>query len=158
MRTGTAAAGGGPGCDCRPEPEQASSERLRLREAALPGAVRSLRRSFRRWAAASGADEDTVDAMVLLTDEAITNVVEHAAREHPCTVELLAGARGCSDGLAVTVQDDGEWRPPPEDPGYRGRGTTLISRLADRSTITTSPHGTTVRMCWSTRRPGADAA
>lgn len=158
MRTGTAVAGGGPGCDCRPESEQASSEGLRLREAALPGAVRSLRRSFRRWAAASGADEDTVDAMVLLTDEAITNVVEHAAREHPCTVELLAGARGCSGGLAVTVQDDGRWRPPPEDPGYRGRGTTLIARLADRSRITTSPHGTTVRMCWSTRRPGADAA
>jgi serine/threonine-protein kinase RsbW len=107
-----------------------------------------MRRALRRWLAESDVDEEIAETMLLVTDEAVTNAVEHAARERPCTVEVLAGP-GCDGGIAVTVRDDGRW-VPPSAPGYRGRGITLIERLTDRSSVTTSPTGTTVRMCWFT--------
>lgn len=117
-------------------------------EPARPEAVRALRRGLHHWVTEAGIDEDTADAMVLLADEAVTNVVEHAVCDEPCTVELVAGPRACGGGIAVLVRDDGEWRPQPEDRGFRGRGVTLMGRMAQRCSITTSHTGTTVRMCW----------
>ena len=135
-----------PPCECWPTDDDAH---YRARQAARPEAVRALRRGLRRWLAEHVLDEDTAEAVLLLADEAVTNAVEHAVLHHPCTVELVAGTRACGGGVAVLVRDDGTWRPPPDDSGFRGRGVTLMGRMADRSTITASEHGTTVRMCWA---------
>ncbi|MDL5160337.1 ATP-binding protein [Actinomycetospora termitidis] len=115
----------------------------------MPPAVRTLRRGLREWMTDRDLDDDLADAVLLLADEAVTNAVEHAGGERRCTVEVVANTRGCGGGIAVMIRDDGTWRRPPEDPGFRGRGVTLMGRLADRSSISTSPAGTTVRLCWA---------
>jgi len=38
-------------------------------------------------------------------------------------------------GLDVAVDDDGTWRPPPADRGFRGRGIEMIRRLAAEAAI-----------------------
>ena len=38
-----------------------------------------------------------------------------------------------------------DWRPPPEDPGYRGRGIALIRELAEEVAVEPSEEGTRVR-------------
>ncbi|MEJ2871939.1 ATP-binding protein [Actinomycetospora sp. OC33-EN08] len=142
---------GGPVCDCAPAVDVpgASPGGFSSREPARPPAVRTLRRRLREWMATRDLDEDLTDAVLLLADEAVTNAVEHAAGERGCTVEVVANTRGCGGGIAVMVRDDGVWRPQPEDRGYRGRGVTLMGRMADRSSISTSASGTTVRLCWA---------
>ncbi|GAA4821099.1 hypothetical protein GCM10023201_03330 [Actinomycetospora corticicola] len=119
---------------------------------ARPNAVRAVRLQLREWVAAADLDEDTADAVVQLTDEAVTNAVEHATTDgDTCVVDVLANRPPCGSGVAVVVHDDGTWKPPG-DPGYRGRGVRLIGLMSDRSTITTSASGTTVRMCWTDPR------
>ena len=120
---------------------------------ATPGAVRALRTAVRRWTDTLDLDDDTAEDVVLLVDEAVTNVVEHAGHDRVCRVHLIARPRPCGAGWAVRVGDDGQWQPPPDDPGFRGRGVQLMGRLAHRSTITTGCGETAVTMCWSHRPP-----
>ena len=113
-------------------------------------AVPSLRRLLRTWIDETGLHPDLAEDVVLAVDEAVTNVVEHAYPRQ-CGEVRLRLVRSGPGGLEVTVEDDGTWRTPPEDPGFRGRGVQLIHGLADRARITHSPHGTTVSMCWDAR-------
>ncbi|MFC5061852.1 ATP-binding protein [Actinomycetospora atypica] len=110
-------------------------------------AVSGLRRLLRTWIREDGLHPDLAEDVVLAVDEAVTNVVEHAYPGQ-CGEVRLRLARSAPGELEVTVEDDGTWRPPPEDPGFRGRGVQLIHGLADRARITHSPRGTTVSMCW----------
>jgi serine/threonine-protein kinase RsbW len=126
---------------------------LDVTRTATPGAVHTLRDATRRWVSSLDFDTDTAEDVVLLVDEAVTNVVEHACQDHHCRVHLIARPRPCGTGWAVQVSDDGQWLPPPNDPGFRGRGVQLIGRLAHRSTITTGEGETTVNMCWSAEAP-----
>lgn len=115
--------------------------------AATRDAVTSLRRLLRTWIGEAGLHPDLAEDVVLAVDEAVTNVVEHAYPRQCGEVRLRLVRSGPGD-LEVTVEDDGTWRSPPEDPGFRGRGVQLIHGLADRAQITHSPHGTTVSMGW----------
>jgi two-component sensor histidine kinase len=118
-----------------------------VRSDALPQAVPALRRMVRRWVADLGLDEETAEAVVLSTDESVTNSVEHAFPGEPGRVWLLL--RATDDGeVLVVVADDGVWRPPTH-PGYRGRGLLLIRALADHVDVDTGPDGTTVGMRWT---------
>lgn len=146
-------------CVCWPDAGIAGSPvgELRVERPAVPASVRDMRTSVRDWATSAGFDPSTVDAIVLAVDEAVTNVVDHAHpadhdhRDGSGTVEIVlhAASRPCGAGAAVSIADDGTWRPPPPDPGHRGRGVHLMGRLSDRSTITTTDRGTTVRLCWA---------
>ncbi|MCD2195883.1 ATP-binding protein [Actinomycetospora endophytica] len=139
----------GPDCVCWPAPDRERDhiDQIRERLPAGPAAIRQLRRLMRSWVAAVALDDELAESIVLIVDEAVTNAVEHACPDRTCQIELVAGPRGCGDGVAVVVVDDGVWQEPT-DPGYRGRGVTLIGQLAQRSTIETTEHGTVVRMCW----------
>ena len=136
-------------CVCWPtrEPE-GTTGRLRRREPARARSVTLLRRALREWLDDEGVDEDTTENILLAVGEAVTNAAEHACPERDCAVELLAGPRVCGPGIAVMVNDDGAWRPPPGDPGWRGRGMQLMDRLARRASIESGADGTTVRLCW----------
>jgi serine/threonine-protein kinase RsbW len=108
----------------------------------------ALRRSFRLWLAGV-ADEDTVDDLTLAVYEALANVVDHAyaTTDTPGAMRLWAAVTGPSDGereLVVTVSDDGAWRLA-QDPGWRGRGISLMRSLT-RASVLSGPTGTTVRM------------
>lgn len=146
---------GAPACVCEPSTTAATPPpgRFSAHQPALPATVRSVRRGLQAWAAERDLDDELAAAIVQVTDEAVTNVVEHAVGQRPCTVEVLADTRGCGGGVAVLVRDDGTWRPQPTDRGFRGRGLTMIARLAERATVTASAAGTTVRMCWADPSP-----
>ena len=46
----------------------------------------------------------------------------------------------------MRVEDFGQWRPVPADPGFRGRGLMLIRRLAEEVVVEPTPGGgTTIR-------------
>ena len=149
-------------CVCRPIPGLGVPE-LHLEQAVIPAAVRSVRIAVRAWARDAGLDPDVLDSVVLAVDEAVANVIDHAylprgtrtaddgteaAENDGDRIEVRASGKPCGAGVAVSIVDHGTWRPPPRDPGHRGRGVRVIGYVAHRSTITPTAHGTTVHMCW----------
>ncbi len=106
-----------------------------------------IRRLLTSWANGQDLDEDTVQAIVLSGYEALANSVEHGYREQGGGhVELYASRD--DDVVTITVVDHGQWRTPPEHPGFRGRGLDLVRGLSTRAEVVTSDHGTTVTMSW----------
>ncbi|MDN5860774.1 MAG: ATP-binding protein [Pseudonocardia sp.] len=106
-----------------------------------------MRRRIAAWLANCGLDTDTIDDIVLATNEALANAAEHAFDDGTGEVRLLADREGF-DELRVIVQDRGEWRPPPAHPGHRGHGLTLMAALAQRCRVHRDRGGTTVEMYW----------
>ena len=104
-----------------------------------------VRKALEEWAFTAGLPDTTVMDVVLAGYEAMANAAEHGYRARPGTIDLLATCD--DDEVVVVVRDRGDWRPPPADPGYRGRGLVLI-RSMSHAEIEPGPHGTTVRMRW----------
>ena len=50
--------------------------------------------------------------------------------------------------LDVVIADQGKWRVPDADAGFRGRGLLVIRGLAGNVTLSPAEHGTTIRMRW----------
>jgi serine/threonine-protein kinase RsbW len=106
-----------------------------------------MRRLLTGWAAKEGLDDETAQAIVLSGYEVLANSVEHGYRDHgEGPVELYAYC--LDDMVTVTIVDHGQWRPPPADPGFRGRGLDLVRGLSNRADVTRSDQGTTVTMTW----------
>jgi serine/threonine-protein kinase RsbW len=120
------------------------AERLELRVAATPDAVRAIRRAVRDFARRHHVAD--TDAVALAVTEAATNAVVHAYRD---------GARGdvrvvaCAepDRLVVVVRDYGcGMRPRHNSPGL-GMGLSMIGHLAARFNVEAPDGaGTRVRM------------
>jgi anti-sigma regulatory factor (Ser/Thr protein kinase) len=107
----------------------------------------SARRLLTGWANEKGIDTETVEAIVLSGYEVLANSVEHGYRENGGgRVELYASRK--DDLVTVTVVDHGQWRTPPAEPGFRGRGLALVRGLSTHAEVTRSGHGTTVTMTW----------
>jgi anti-anti-sigma factor len=128
---------------------------LRQRLPARPEQLAVMRRAVRRWAASAALSVDASDDLLLALGEAAANAVEHAYRDGAEGDWCYEVAR-CGDGsTAVVVQDRGTWRPPPADPGHRGRGVALVRQLAEDVVLDHAGPGTTVRFRLpGTRRPG----
>jgi serine/threonine-protein kinase RsbW len=99
-----------------------------------------------RWASAAGMPAELRDDMVLAAYEAMANAAEHGYRGQGGVIEVHANRT--DDSVVVTVADRGEWRPPPADNGFRGRGLRLIEALSQRSAVIPARTGTTVVMTW----------
>jgi serine/threonine-protein kinase RsbW len=106
-----------------------------------------VRSRLRKWAIAVGIPSDYADDVELASYEALANAAEHAYPSGRPRVDLEAVAT-TDRGVLVTVRDHGRWRPPPPDPGFRGRGLGMIRALAHRSEIERTDHGTVVHMRW----------
>jgi anti-sigma regulatory factor (Ser/Thr protein kinase) len=122
-----------------------------LRWADIPANATRLvgvRRALQEWALAAGLPHTTATDIVLASYEAMANAAEHAYRHRTGTIDLLATCD--DDEVVVIVRDRGDWRPPPSDPGHRGRGLLMI-RSMSHAEIEPGPDGTTVRMRWSRR-------
>ena len=118
---------------------------LRQRLPADPAQLAVMRRAVRRWAAAAALTDDQSDDLLLALGEAAANAVEHAYRDGATGDWTYEVARQGDGSLAVVVQDWGSWRPPPADPGFRGRGVEFVRHLADEVDIERGDTGTTVR-------------
>ena len=78
-----------------------------------------------------------------MLSEAATNAVETPTGGRGG--EFVYSVRRRDDGaIRVEVQDFGRWRPPPADPGYRGRGLAVIHNLADEVALEVGESGTRV--------------
>ncbi|MDD7968094.1 SpoIIE family protein phosphatase [Actinomycetospora lemnae] len=118
-------------------------EPLRLRLPATPASLRTSRQQVTRWAARAGVAQGHADDLHLTLGEAVTNAIEHAYPDGDGEVSLEV-ARTHSGTVRVTVSDEGRWRPPPSDPGHRGRGLVLIREIADDVEIQCGASGTQV--------------
>jgi serine/threonine-protein kinase RsbW len=106
-----------------------------------------VRKEVEKWALAAGFSREIVTDIVAASYEALANAAEHGYRNQPGTIDLLAT---CGDTeIEIVVRDRGEWRPPPADPGFRGRGLVMIRSMSSHAEIEHGPDGTTVRMLWS---------
>jgi anti-sigma regulatory factor (Ser/Thr protein kinase) len=120
--------------------------RLRLTGAPLAAQLPGARHEVERWAQAVGLSEPLVEDVVLAAHEALANVADHAYPDG--AGHALLDAR-CADGvLETTVRDEGTWRTPADDPGWRGRGLVIIRGLADEVDVQHDGSGTVVRMRW----------
>jgi serine/threonine-protein kinase RsbW len=121
---------------------------VRMRLLAVPAAASLVRERLRGWLGALGWGEADLDDVVLAVHEAVTNSIEHGyAGAEPGEVEVV-GARlveGAVQRARFTVRDDGRWRPP-RDPGYRGRGVTVMRGCMAEVTIRPGDGGTEVEM------------
>jgi anti-sigma regulatory factor (Ser/Thr protein kinase) len=119
-----------------------------MRLPAVPAAASLVRERLRGWLGALGWAEADLDDVVLAVHEAVTNSIEHSyAGTEPGEVEIL-GARlveGDAQRARFTVRDDGHWLPP-RDPGYRGRGVTVMRGCMDEVQIRPGDEGTEVEM------------
>lgn len=120
------------------------AERLELRLAAEPSAVRVIRRAVRDFAIAHRVHD--TDAVALAVTEAVANAVVHAYRNGDRgDVRVVACAE--PDRLVVVVRDYGcGMRPRPDSPGL-GIGLPTIGHLAaDFNIEAPEAAGTRLRM------------
>jgi anti-anti-sigma factor len=116
---------------------------LELHLPARPESLGAMRRRVAAWARTSALPPVALDDLQLALGEAATNAVEHAYRDDEDGVVDVRLAR-CDDGaVEVVVRDHGVWRPVPADPGYRGRGLTLVRELTAETEVTSQPEGGT---------------
>jgi anti-sigma regulatory factor (Ser/Thr protein kinase) len=117
---------------------------LEQRLPADPRRLSAVRRAVAAWSAQAALSDDATADLQLLLSEAITNAVEHAYRGAEAGEFVYSVRRRPDAGVRVVVQDFGRWRPPPDDPGYRGRGLAVIHNLAEEVSLDFSDDGTRI--------------
>ncbi|GAA3236686.1 hypothetical protein GCM10017691_35200 [Pseudonocardia petroleophila] len=109
---------------------------------ARPDQLAVVRRDVAAWTTAAALSEDTGDDLQLALGEALANAVEHAYRGRAPGEYRYRLDQRADGAVQVEVSDEGSWRPPPEDPGYRGRGLLVIDRLTGGAVVERSAQGT----------------
>ena len=109
------------------------------------------RRCGRGWRA-PGWRRATRELVVLAAGELCANSVEHAYPPGSDAAVEVALAREPGGVLTLVVRDRGRWRPPPADPGDRGRGLGIVRALMHTVDVDPGGDGTTVSVRY---RPGA---
>jgi anti-anti-sigma factor len=128
---------------------------LRLWFAARADQLAVVREAMRSWLASARVDAGDAEVVVLAAGELCANAVEHAYPPGTeAAVEVML-AREPGGGLTLIVRDRGRWRPPPEDPGARGRGLSIVRALMHAVDIDEGADGTTVS---ARLEPGAGVA
>jgi anti-sigma regulatory factor (Ser/Thr protein kinase)/putative methionine-R-sulfoxide reductase with GAF domain len=116
---------------------------LKLRLAADPDVLSTLRRQLARWLKENGVDERATFDIVLACSEASANAAEHAYPPTRGHFDVEAVHDG--DQVEIRVSDAGTWRPN-EDRG-QGRGLMLMRGLVHEVSIERGdPDGTVVTL------------
>ena len=129
---------------------------LLLELPADPSCLKAVRTRTRAWLVAAGWPDQDADDVVYAVSEAASNAVEHAYPPGPHPLDRNGRGPGlriagtvlgdASNGFCaeVRVRDHGRWRPPPADPGHRGRGLVVMRSSLASVAIRTGPAGTEV--------------
>lgn len=114
-----------------------------------------LRATLRAWLSQRAISKDETDDVLLAIGEACTNSIDHAYRGQPGEIDVRIDDHAYH--LAVSVSDHGTWRFPGPHSDGRGRGSTIMSKVASRVTTETGGSGTTVTflVTTSSRRSSA---
>jgi anti-sigma regulatory factor (Ser/Thr protein kinase) len=124
---------------------------LYVRVTMAPTQMALLRSRVLEWTRAVGLLEDDQQDIVMAADEAIANAIEHAFSDTAGTVTLFAARDGLARAVHVIVSDNGTWQEPPAEVGNRGRGLSMMDRLADVFDLHHDENGTTVVLSWARR-------
>jgi GAF domain-containing protein len=109
-----------------------------------PGDLAPARQAIRDWAGSQQLTGPQETDLLIACGEALGNAIDHAYDgTEPGPVQLLL-TRDPTRRIHVQVSDQGRWRTPALSPGNRGNGLTLIRQVAEQTSITTGPDGTTV--------------
>jgi GAF domain-containing protein/anti-sigma regulatory factor (Ser/Thr protein kinase) len=103
------------------------------------GDVRML---LRRWLRGRGASESEAYDILVASQEACANAVEHAYGPGLRSFELDATCEG--EVITVTVRDHGSWRPPRGV--NRGRGLPMMEALMEHVDVAHTDEGTIVTL------------
>lgn len=113
--------------------------------------VATLREQVKTWlAGAVEIDHERLCDILLATDEALANCVDHAYRDRDTDANGLMTLRMAYDRVQqlveISVTDQGCWVEPAArtQTSIRGRGLILMRALADECTIDGGVDGTTV--------------
>lgn len=118
------------------------AEGLTLTVTSEPMALLAARRALALWLRQVGATRLEVEDLVLASNEAIGNSIEHAYKVR--SGSILVEAELKQDLVEVRVIDGGEWQEP--DPRGPGRGFLLMSSVLDSVKVEHDAAGTTVRL------------
>jgi anti-anti-sigma factor len=117
---------------------------LRLRLPAEATQLRGMRAALRAWLAGAGVGPGDGELVVLAAGELAANSIEHAyAPGEPGEVEVEL-SRDREGTLTLLVRDAGRWRPPPADPGERGRGLAIVRALMHAVDVDDGASGSSV--------------
>jgi anti-anti-sigma factor len=104
-----------------------------------------IRRAVEAWAQAAALPDDQLADVQFGMGEALANAVDHAYRDQPPGELTYLLARVGDGSVTVEVADSGSWRPPPADPGHRGRGLQMIDAVGRDVDLRHGPTGTEIR-------------
>jgi anti-sigma regulatory factor (Ser/Thr protein kinase) len=116
------------------------TEDLRTVWPARPEALVAVRQLLRRWLRAHGASEHEAYEILVASQEACANAVEHAYGPGRAHFEVDASHR--ASRIRVTVRDQGRWREPRG--AHRGRGIALMRSLMEHVDVDHGDDGTVV--------------
>jgi anti-sigma regulatory factor (Ser/Thr protein kinase) len=110
-----------------------SREVLALRVPAASTQLAGLRHRMRDWLAARDIPTCLCQSVVMATDEALANAIEHGYRYDGESGVVDLTVRVEPDTVAVQVVDHGSWKIPVRAAGStRGWGLKIIESLAGR--------------------------
>jgi signal transduction histidine kinase/serine phosphatase RsbU (regulator of sigma subunit)/CheY-like chemotaxis protein len=110
---------------------------------AEPESLATVRAGLRSWLAEHDVAEVDVDAMLVASNEALANSIEHAGLSG--AQQIFVRARIAAGVLHLTLRDSGRWRAPGE-PGMRGHGLALMRALTDGVEVDVREDGTRVEL------------
>ena len=125
---------------------------LHLWFAARADQLAVVRQAMRTWLVGAGVEAGDRELVVLAAGELCANSVEHAYPPGSDAAVEVALTREPGGVLTLVVRDRGRWRPPPSDPGDRGRGLGIVRALMHTVDVDPGGEGTTVSARY---RPGA---
>jgi GAF domain-containing protein/anti-sigma regulatory factor (Ser/Thr protein kinase) len=117
-------------------------DHLTTRWRANPDSLAPIRYLLRRWLMNRGVSEQDAYDVIVATQEACANAVEHAYG--PGRAEFGVEARWEDGRVTLTVADHGQWRAPRGE--NRGRGVPLMRALMDEVDVRHTDDGTTVTL------------
>lgn len=117
---------------------------LRLLLPAHATELRAMRRTVDGWTAAAGLGVEQAEDVQFALGEAVANSIEHAYRDRDAGEVSVALDRRADGSVLARVVDRGVWHPPPDDPGYRGRGLAVIRGVSEDVEIVPGTGGTHV--------------
>lgn len=125
---------------------------LLLEVPATAAELKHVRAELGGWLRAAGASEALIGDIVLAVNEACTNSAEHAYRlVEPGLMRVTATL--AEQGIHISVQDFGTWKPPDPQPGIRGRGLMVMRAVSDGCDVDSGDGGTTISMVFPGRDP-----
>jgi serine/threonine-protein kinase RsbW len=111
------------------------------------------RHAVRDFLHSLGADPRVFGDVLLALSEVVTNAVVHGYRNE-AGGEVRIEAQHSSDGLLLSVADQGRGMAPRHDSPGLGLGLPLVGRIAKKVDITAEVGGgTLVSMCFSLEAP-----